>query len=297
MAKTPQILYVGLQKTGSEFLRSYFEYHPDIYWSYGPAEQFRSQDYHAQKYLSAFNRECNKAAHIDVWEGLFMGYITPDGNWSRELIDPRRSFSDKFKFDLELILDRIATTLPNVKILLTIRNQVSWIRSNYCHYMLGMPDGYRNLFQFLNTLEGKAVIQVANYDRIISSLYTRFGRNNVLVLPLEKIASDEHNSLKEICDFVDLEFIPFKGIRNHNKGLRNSFISSAQFLDSCGFGYSSGKHAVALTYLLEALMPSYFWSDTISKEVEYLIKIHYSETNRKSSILTGIDLNSFGYTC
>ena len=79
----PDVLYIGLQRTGSTFLRGYFSAHPDIVWT---REGYRLQVTGlANGYLEAARHAVRERAReraapigralwVDMYESLGMGY-------------------------------------------------------------------------------------------------------------------------------------------------------------------------------------------------------------------------------
>ena len=102
---------------------------------------------------------------------------------------------------LHPIAKRIKNKFPYAKILIVIREQTSWLLSNYFQYL--SAGGTHNLKKYLNTkYDGKRPGFAPNhieYHRLIKDYQSKFGSKNVLVLPYEIFDSDK------VIFFISLE--------------------------------------------------------------------------------------------
>lgn len=110
-------------------------------------------------------------------------------------------------FDSSIIARRIKNIFPYAKILIVIREQSSWILSNYFQYL--SAGGTHSLYKYLNTkYDGRrpgfspAHIE---YHRPILDYQAKFGKQNVLVLPYELLVFDRTLFIKKIEAFVEKE--------------------------------------------------------------------------------------------
>lgn len=231
MRLLPNVLYVGLQKSGSTFLRHYFWSHPDVYCDrhamfFQTAEAdiaTRGADAVRADYERRFDatrpaRRC----HIDMYESIGMGYLFRDtANWSgASFLDPAETLArGPADPTPELLAARVKATLPDAKILMTIRNQVTWLDSGYRHFLSHLPADQRQFSDFLASPEGKISLDAGHFDRSVA-LYDRlFGADNVLILPLEQLERDETAALQRLVAFLDIPFMPYQAEqKNFNRG-------------------------------------------------------------------------------
>ena len=108
-------------------------------------------------------------------------------------------------FNSSVILNRIKNIFPDGKILIVIREQNSWLLSNYFQYLTA--GGTQSLKKYLNTsYDGKRPGFSPNH--LIQGYHEMFGQDNVLVLPYELFRSDKVVFFQKISKFLSRE-IPF----------------------------------------------------------------------------------------
>lgn len=107
----------------------------------------------------------------------------------------------------ESVAHRIHATLPEARILIVVREQRKMVLSGYSDYLIRMA-GRASLEHFLYP---KGIDQVPSHNptfycfsRLIEHYVTLFGREKVLVLPLESLARDAEAAVNRICDFCDV---------------------------------------------------------------------------------------------
>ena len=142
-----------------------------------------------------------------------------------ENISFRLNFKEHYHYllaDPILVSKRVAKAVPNVKIIMVIRNQKDWLA---CHYrnLLELLTKRRQTFRdFLITFEGKLVTNGGMYNHTIQCYYNLFGREDVLVLVLEEIHYDLQGQLDRLCKFLDIgqhTYVPEDS--HYHKGRRN----------------------------------------------------------------------------
>jgi len=108
-------------------------------------------------------------------------------------------------FDAAQIADRLKATFPNGKVLITIRNQRSFILSIYFQYL--SRGGTMSLNKYLNCqYDGKRPCfspHHINYLPLIRHCNKLFGKKNVKVIPLELLETNMGKFMAEIGGFVD----------------------------------------------------------------------------------------------
>jgi hypothetical protein len=294
----PNVIYIGLQKTGSTFLRGYFSNHPQVLWTrhgaffqtevadvdlYGK-ETVRAQ-YEAQFAESAGETPCR----IDMYEAIGMGYVLKGVDaWSAEhfiKVDSPLNFEHIYSEPYS-IAARIKATIPSAKILLTIRSQASWIDSNYRHYFEQLPRGRESLFHFMSTPEGKMVLDVAMFDRVVEIYDKLFGRNQVLVLPMERLEQEEELALQDLCAFLGIDYLPYRHEdKDYNRGRSLGALASTR-LEKKTRRFSLFEH------LFGHRQPR--WQATTEEILRYLACV-YAASNARLSKRIGLDLAKLGY--
>jgi hypothetical protein len=295
----PDVIYIGLQKTGSTYLRNYFYNHPEIHCSrFGTFFQTEAADIATQgteavraRYEAFFCEDPAKPCRIDMYEAIGMGYVLRGLDaWSAEhfvkvgaLLNRGHVFTAP-----EIIASRVKAARPEARILITIRNQASWLDSNYRHFFEQLPEGRESLFDFLSTPEGKVVLDAAMFDRVVGIYDALFGPERVFVLPMERIEQAEELALRELCGFLGVQPVPYKAEhKNQNKGRPIGALMSARIQE----GEDSSS---LLDRLLGKAKPQ--WKIATDEALKYLA-CAYAASNARLSERTGLDLASLGYVC
>ncbi len=232
MERLPNVIYIGLQKTGSTFLRHYFWNHDEIYcdrhgiFFQTPAADIkaRSAELVRADYAAHFKPRPPRPCHMDMYEGLGLGYVFRNrSTWDGKLfINPHETLRYGPAIPKPATLAaRIKAVVPDAKILITIRNQLTWLDSNYRHYFSQLPSSRRQFIDFLATPEGKMSLDAAHFDRIVSMYDDLFGTDKVLALPLEQIEGDEETALRRLTAFLGVSWKPYDpDTKNLNTGVR-----------------------------------------------------------------------------
>ncbi len=209
------LIHVGFPKTSTTWIQEcFFSEHPDLYYLgttlTKPANKdistprvgwlpllanVHSNDFDAEH----FRQEADKTMSDDKlncisYEGLVGD---PFNNW----------------FIPEVRGRRLAKVFPNAKIVITLREQRSYLSSMYGEYL--KAGGTYPLKALLDWDEGKVgrheafVLSQLKYDKIIQYYHDLFGKENVLVLLYEDFCWDRLIYLERICQFVRINtFIP-----------------------------------------------------------------------------------------
>lgn len=296
----PSIVYIGLQKTGSTYLRHYFYNHPEIHCTrHGTFFQTEAADIALggiegvrARYEANFTEDSGKPCRIDMYEAIGMGYVLKgiEGWTAQHFIAVDTPLNSGHIFTAPTVIgERVKAAVPEARILLTIRNQTDWLNSNYRHYFEHLPAGRESLFDFLSTPEGKSVLDTAMFDRAVEIYDRLFGRDNVLVLPMEWLERDEDVALRKLCTFLGVQHRPYqREDKNFNRGRALDALMSARKSD--GHGRSS------LLGRLFAHKPVERWQFTTHEALQH-IALAYAASNTRLSQRIGIDLTSLGYAC
>lgn len=107
----------------------------------------------------------------------------------------------------ESLAHRIHATLPEARILIIVREQRKMVLSAYSDYLERMA-GRASLTHFLHP---KGIDQVPSHNpafyrfaQLVEHYVHLFGRDQVLVMTLESLASDAEGAVNRICDFCEV---------------------------------------------------------------------------------------------
>ncbi|HVP29445.1 MAG TPA: sulfotransferase [Myxococcota bacterium] len=301
-ATLPQVVYVGLQKTGSTYLRHYFFQHPEIGCSrHGIFFQTDAADVEARgadavraDYRARLSGEPAATCRIDMYEGLAMGYLLHGlEKWDAGVfLSPRDGLASPHAESApDAVARRIHAVLPEARILLTVRSQLAWLDSNYRWYLPLLPPGRARFQDFLDTLEGRFALDAGHFDRTAEIYASCFGSERVLVLPLELLERDEPASLARVCGFLGVAALPYPEERkNRNRGPEIAFDALPR---------AAGSVAERLRRRLGHLLPRALRDaprDGVLRPSERaLLAAHYSAANARLARRLGVDLGALGY--
>jgi len=209
----PQVLHIGFSKCASTYLRALFRAQPTIHMVFksGFFTPFLSKEMDFTQYQSLFRDESG-VINVESDEHLTLPGIHPE-------LGIRTTTLGQF----EQVADKIRAHLPDVKLLMVIRNQASLIVSRYSEYLITggslefddfadrlMDDGHGRNLHFQNY-----------YSRIIDILESRFPRVNLLVLLQEAMRENSVRSVTVISDCLALDDFHEmkKGLRSERRSL------------------------------------------------------------------------------
>lgn len=216
-------------------------------------------------------------------------------------------------FDSSLIAQRIQSTFPKSKILIVIREQTSWILSNYFQYL--SIGGTHSLKKYLTlNYDGKRPgfsPSHIKYHNLIQNYYDRFGKNNVVVLPYELLKSDSNNFIKSLGDFLERDLtneslnfdkrINTKSNHYLNYKLRflNPLISSSSVNNSSSLNNKITKSIIIQIKKTIAYCISNRNNESIKrnlrKEIIEWAGNRFNLTNQITQELINMKLEEFGY--
>jgi hypothetical protein len=220
-------------------------------------------------------------------------------------------------YDCKEIADRLAAVLPEARVLVVVREQRSMILSTYKQYV--RAGGAARLEQFLDPPRSKSRRvpwfdpRYFEYDRLLGHYARLFGLDRVLCLPFEQFVADGPAFVGAIRRFAGrppdrsaLEALPFdersnrapsaagtERRRRRNKlGVRSEVNPSPVFAPEAFECLSP----VLLERALRTNIDAVELERRLRRTVEAFVGGRYTESNRRTARLTGIDLASFGWT-
>lgn len=109
----------------------------------------------------------------------------------------RKLKRESYDFNNTRVLDNLKLAYPDAHIIIIIREQISWINSRY--KML-----YRGATTFMS-IDDVLKHPLTGYDQLIELAQARFGKDNVTVIPFERIRSDKSAFIRSITSLVNPE--------------------------------------------------------------------------------------------
>ena len=281
-------------------MRSYFMQHPSIAWT-RHATMFQLDPFVREDYLARFAAAEDCDCLVDMYESLSVGYrLGSATQWdSRFALAPSESINSNVMIPGQRdIAERIHAALPNARILITLRNQVDWLRSNYLHYMLDLPPKRRRFRDFLQTREGKLLLDAGAYDKLLTLYRDLFGPEKVHIVLLEDIAADEANVLRRLCEFLGVHYEPFDSdARELNTGIGPGRGALVKAYSSLGISDDVARKLRAWLPWAERLAAGVLTPPALSAGEVAMIRANYAVSNYQTSRILRRDLASLGYAC
>lgn len=301
----PEVLHIGFSKCASTYLRSLFRAHPKIHLVFksGFFTPFLAKDMSFAQYQSLF-KDGGKL-NVESDEHLTLPGIHPE-------LGVRCTSLDQFRE----VADKIKAFLPDVKIIMVIRNQASLIVSRYSEFLI--TGGSLNFEEFASKLAGGPVRENCHYQNyyseVIGILEERFPRENLLVLLQEAMREDTEQTTSAISRFLSLgEPLQLKkGLRSERQSLSFAGMKMLRRLNvhlvrrpSVGskppttrvplFIYQNVVRAVRAIdfYLLSHFSPGP--SEVLTETRRSAIQAHFKNDNLKLQEYFGRDLGALGY--
>lgn len=298
--RKPDCIFIGYQKSGTTFLRNYLTKHPDIHWTREGGFFFRSHlnDHGIEDYLGLFPEPAEMNTRwIDMQESLAVGLISENQeHWVRERLIPGTQINGRnLDPSPAQIANNIHAVLGKPRIIIMVRNQLTWLKSNYLHYYKYLPDNKKHFKDFLSTLIGKALLYSGMYDVTIKHYQNEFGRDSVHVIPLEKLHASQETTLAELCDFLEVSHYPFspdpKARNAGRKTIPNKLVTRIESSSLYPL-IRKIKKCVPFHMKITRVLTD---REVIAPETIEFLQSCYSASNFNSSKLIGHDLTEFGY--
>lgn len=223
-------------------------------------------------------------------------------------IDPNRAVG-------RLIAERLKELVPEARVLIIIREQVSMIRSRYLYYVRG--GGTLPLKRFIERpemFETRAwtgcYLDYFKYDSLVAYYQSLYGASQVLALPLELLRRDPQAYVEAIRSF--------SGVRGDAPAPDFGVVKGAIPTGSVPVRRFLGKicSREELNPLSRLMPEPVYWRlyaptmrgydrlmrkmsidnpKKLSERIARLVGDHFVESNRRTAALTGTDLGRYGY--
>jgi len=211
----PNYLHIGFSKAASTYLQDILKNDPDIYFVY-KTYYFTPLESEVYKkgidgYKKFFNGSDNYEVVIESQEHIILPIIHPELKMACINMDA-----------VDQVLIRIKETIPDVKLILVLRNQVDMIISRYTQYVnqggkLGSSDFLNKVLFHNNYL----LYLDYRYYEIIRIIYRHIRQENLLILFQEELIFDKNIFINKLSKFFQHDLL----IENINKMKRNIGLS------------------------------------------------------------------------
>lgn len=207
-ARVPDLYIIGAQKAGTTTLFDWLAQHPEIYaHAYAKDYPYFSKDNVFEEGRDTFLSFCRDAQlHNPILGG--------DANAMYASSGPKR----------------LHGTIPNAKLLVTLRNPINRSYSAYCHAVERVLEKRSFANAIHNELSGlkykpeearsKDYIAHGLYAQQLNKIFRYYTKDRVKIVVLEELKENPSMILSEVFNFIGIDrfFIPEMGIKNLTKG-------------------------------------------------------------------------------
>lgn len=269
-------LYIGYPRSGSTYLRAYFRDHPQINYD---DQQIAEILYQRPDYQHGLIDKPPGKVYISCDESICESVcVTGDtAVWGKNLYKPGC-------FNLvrhDIIIDpreaarRMKKWHPRAKVLIVIRDQVSWFESLYRATISSLPPNQRTFNDYWLTPQGIAMRSAGYHDRVLDAWMRLY--DDVMVVRYEKLMALETS--QNLCRWLGVSHVPFPNFRvNESHSGLAALHQKLPFLSAMPFGVKA-----ALKPLVKYLPGKH--SQTIDDEYRNYIAYIYKESNQRTEAM------------
>lgn len=217
--------------------------------------------------------------------------------------------------DAKNIAERIKKVFPNAKILITIREQVSYITSLYFQYLHTNAGGTTNINRFLagryKRLPLFSTVPL-DYVPLVKGYVHLFGKENVLVLPYEMFKVHPTAFIQKLGKFVERKITlneqTLKSYRNRRDDkfvayyfrCLNFFVLNRDSKQSPQWFQNQVSHhlALGLRKILIKLTPislNRWLTQRVQKVIFHKVNTKFTHSNKLLNEIIDVDLSAYGY--
>jgi hypothetical protein len=180
----PNFLIIGAAKAGTTSLHHYLRQHPDVYMS--PVKEAR---YYASEWWS---EEPDPIRTREAYERLFDGVTTERavGEASPQYLNSPTA------------PDRIAADLPDVKLIVSLRNPADRAYSSYLGRLCG---GQERRGVDAAMRPGTYYFLTSQYHPRLSRYFARFPRSRIKVIVFDDLAADARAVVRDLSEFLAID--------------------------------------------------------------------------------------------
>ena len=210
----PNFLIIGAQKAGTSWLAYHLEKHPEIYLPKREIHYF-DKGFNYKKGLSWYKKHFDAATTEKA-----IGEKTPEYLWANGV---------GWEDHLSDVHQKLYETLPNAKLIITLRNPIDRAISAINHIIRsGRISPLHNVNELLigkkqDLVKRYGILEKGLYYRQLSEYINLFGREKIMILIFENMISEPQKTIDIVCDFLKVN--PYKITENENEKVNQSQFS------------------------------------------------------------------------
>lgn len=176
----PTFLVIGAMKSGTSALWHYLREHPQVFMPTPKEVQFFSRNW--DKGWPWYEQRFDAAG-----AALSVGEASP-------------SYAEFAHFPE--VPERIASRLPDVRLIYLVRNPVDRVASQYLHN-LARGDEHRPMREAV--LSHPSYLSIGSYASVVEGYLAHFPRSQLLVLESERLRDDRRDALRHVFEFLGVD--------------------------------------------------------------------------------------------
>ncbi len=190
----PNFIVIGAGKAGTRSLAAYLGAHPDVFVTNPKEPAFFSRKWHKglDWYRSLFTGANGLSARGEASTSYTVAALYPD------------------------VPERIASVVPDARMIYLVRNPVERIRS---HYIMSV-ELTREERDLCAILDEPLYLDASRYGHQLDRYLQYFARGQILVLSSEELRTNRRAALRTVFDFIEVE--PYVVVRGLDQELNRS---------------------------------------------------------------------------
>ncbi len=223
----PDFLVIGVKRGGTTSVWNWLVRHPHVAPMFPAAQQIKSPHY--------FDIHYDKG--LDWYRSHFPTRASLVKSWRHTGFRPLTGEASPYYVFHPMVAERVATVVPKVKLIVTLRNPVDRAYSNYWERRGSDAEPLATFEAAIDAEEGRLA---GAPDRLAAGLYSvhhdchtylargrymehlgpwrrRFGDDQLLILPFESLTKDPATAYRRIQEFLGLPVVDPPALPHHNK--------------------------------------------------------------------------------
>ena len=297
------IFHIGMPKTATSYLQKNFYPNLDLHYLGKHYDSKTKDKEFAREFSNLFSMQ-PFADTSNIYSSI-KSKMPNSGKilYSNELM----SGSSRVNFLNALQISyHLKSCFKNPKIIFVIRRQDSFIESIYRQAIRGGYSGSIESFinykkaSFKRATVGKGGwmdIYSLDYLRWVNHYKELFGRENILILPYERLKTEKEAFLKDIAEFIDVEYIEPTTIEQTNKADSYLLLNMMRLANMCLSKRIQNRinDILFIDRVFSILNYIPFEKKFLSKELSKKIIEFHTKSNEQLSNEYDLSLNRYGY--
>lgn len=208
-------------------------------------------------------------------------------------------------YDGKAIADRLHEAFPEGRVLITIREQRSMMKSLYRQYIRqdgdGGPEHFFEQSDYGETFFQRCRVHHLEYHHIIRYYQQLFSAGQVLVLPHELLRESATDFARRVCEHVGRSLAKEPSMERDNVGMRAGALDAVRRMNRWLPARFSPRRDALEQWLIRRgkFFDWLFKGEKIERRLAAYIQTYaegrFTQSNEIASTLIGLDLKQYGY--